>query len=185
MIVHVGTLLGVKGIACFSSFLERTRDRAGNKPFREEPLSSERLEERALALAANFTIDPRRRRARNIFPRLRDNARSCCTPIGRWPKTPAKGVFVTPATEWFLDNFHLITSEIVAVRQHLPRHYYSELPALATREQAGDARIYAIAVELLRYSDSRLDLGQLTQFLNRISASRRSRSASCGRGRAC
>ncbi len=77
-----------------------------------------------------------------------------------------KGVFVTPATEWFLDNFHLITSEIVAVRQHVPRRYYGELPALATREQAGDARIYAIAVELLRYSDSRLDLGQLTQFLN-------------------
>jgi cyclic beta-1,2-glucan synthetase len=76
------------------------------------------------------------------------------------------GVFVTPATEWFLDNFHLITSEIVAVRQHLPRRYYAELPALATRERAGDARIYAIAVELLRYSDSRLDLGQLTQFLN-------------------
>src|SRR6185503_17113567 len=36
----------------------------------------------------------------------------------------------------------------------------------ATRQSAGDARIYAIAVELLRYSDSRLDLPQLTLFLN-------------------
>jgi len=76
------------------------------------------------------------------------------------------GAFVTPATEWFLDNFHLLTSEIVAIRQHLPRRYYGELPALATRQRAGDARIYAVAVELLRYSDSRLDLGQLTHFLN-------------------
>lgn len=76
------------------------------------------------------------------------------------------GDLITPATEWFLDNFHLITSEIVAFRQHVPRQYYAELPALATRERSGDARIYAIAVELLRYSDSRLDLGQLTQFLN-------------------
>jgi cyclic beta-1,2-glucan synthetase len=76
------------------------------------------------------------------------------------------GAFVTPATEWFLDNFHLITSEIVAIRQNLPRRYYGELPALATRQSAGDARIYAVAVELLRYSDSRLDLGQLTLFLN-------------------
>ena len=40
------------------------------------------------------------------------------------------------------------------------------MPALATREKAGDARIYAIAVELLRHSDSRLDVPQLTQFLN-------------------
>ena len=46
------------------------------KPFRDELLSIERLEERALALAASFTIDPNpRRRARDIFPRFDDNAR--------------------------------------------------------------------------------------------------------------
>jgi cyclic beta-1,2-glucan synthetase len=76
------------------------------------------------------------------------------------------GAFVTPATEWFLDNFHLIASEIVEIRANLPRRYYRELPALVTREHSGEARVYAIAVELLRYSDSRLDLPQLTHFLN-------------------
>ena len=76
------------------------------------------------------------------------------------------GAFVTPATEWFLDNFHLIASEIVEIRENLPRRYYRELPALVTREHSGEARVYAIAVELLRYSDSRLDLAQLTHFLN-------------------
>ena len=76
------------------------------------------------------------------------------------------GAFVTPATEWFLDNFHLIASEIVEIRENLPRRYYRELPALVTREHSGEARVYAIAVELLRYSDSRLDLPQLTHFLN-------------------
>ena len=77
-----------------------------------------------------------------------------------------EGDFVTPATEWFLDNYHLISAEIVEIRQHLPRRFYRQLPALATREKAGDARIYAIAVELLRHSDSRLDVPQLTQFLS-------------------
>ena len=76
------------------------------------------------------------------------------------------GAFVTPATEWFLDNFHLIASEIVEIRENLPRRYYRELPALVTREHSGEARGFAIAVELLRYSDSRLDLPQLTHFLN-------------------
>jgi cyclic beta-1,2-glucan synthetase len=76
------------------------------------------------------------------------------------------GAFVTPATEWFLDNFHLITSEIVEIRENLPRRYYRELPALVTREHFGEARVYAIAVELLRYSDSRLDYAQLAHFLN-------------------
>ncbi len=76
------------------------------------------------------------------------------------------GALVTPATEWFLDNFHLIASEIGEIRENMPRRYYRQLPALVTREHDGEARIYAIAVELLRYSDSRLDLAQLTQFLN-------------------
>ena len=77
-----------------------------------------------------------------------------------------EGAFVTPATEWFLDNFHLISSELVEIREHLPRRYYRQLPALATREEAGEARIYAMAVALLRHTDSRLDLPQLTLFLN-------------------
>jgi cyclic beta-1,2-glucan synthetase len=49
---------------------------SSEKPFRDELLSVERLEDRAVALAARFTIDPSpRRRARNIFPRFDDNAR--------------------------------------------------------------------------------------------------------------
>ena len=141
-------------------------DRRGNRPFREELLSTERLEERALALAASLTVDPSgRRRARSIYPRLADNARVLRHAYRTLAEDVRAGAFVTPATEWFLDNFHLISSEIVEVRENLPRHYYSELPPLAGR-QAGGARIYAIAVELLRHSDSRLEPPQLQRFLN-------------------
>ena len=49
------------------------------------------------------------------------------------------GTFVTPATEWFLDNFHLIASEIVEIREHLPRRYYRQLPALVTRDHTGES----------------------------------------------
>ena len=46
------------------------------KPLRDELLSIERLEERARALAARFTLDPNpRRAARNVLPRFDDNAR--------------------------------------------------------------------------------------------------------------
>ena len=52
------------------------RTSTAERPLRDELLSIERLEERALALAASFTIDPNpRRRARNIFPRFEDNVR--------------------------------------------------------------------------------------------------------------
>jgi len=76
------------------------------------------------------------------------------------------GQFVTSATEWLLDNFHLVASQIKDVHRNLPRTYAQSLPTLASREHAGQARIYAIAIELIRHSDSRLDRQQLIQFLN-------------------
>ena len=76
------------------------------------------------------------------------------------------GQFVTAAAEWLLDNFHLVTSEIRDIHQHLPGTYYRQLPTLASREQAGHTRIYAMAVELVRHSDSRIDRQQLAVFLN-------------------
>ena len=77
-----------------------------------------------------------------------------------------RGEFVTPAAEWILDNYHLVDSEIQVVRQNLPRGYYRELPKLAGRELAGNARVYSLAVELIRHSDSRLDRQQLARFLD-------------------
>src|SRR5207244_11847331 len=68
--------------------------------------------------------------------------------------------------EWLLDNFHLVTSEIRNIHQHLPGTYYRQLPTLASREQAGHPRIYAMAVELVRHSDSRIDRQQLAVFIN-------------------
>ena len=147
--------------------LWHTKAPSPDKPFRDELLSIERLEERALALAASFTIDPSpRRRARNIFPRFNDNARVLRDAYRTLADDVRTGQPVTAAAEWLLDNFHLVTSEIRDIRQHLPGTYYRQLPALASREQAGHTRIYAMAVELVRHSDSRIDRQQLAVFVN-------------------
>jgi cyclic beta-1,2-glucan synthetase len=144
----------------------RRRLRAPEKPLRDELLSIERLEERAKALAARLTVDPLpRRNSRDLFPRFDDNARVLKQAYLSMAADVHAGEFVTPATEWLLDNYHLVASEIRDVRQNLPRGYYRELPKLATRALAGDARIYAMAVELIRHSDSRLDRHQLLRFL--------------------
>ena len=147
--------------------LWRPRTPSPDKPFRDELLSIERLEERALALAASLTIDPDpRRRARDIFPRFADNARVLRRAYRTLADDVRTGQFVTAAAEWLLDNFHLIANEIRDVRQHLPGKYYRQLPALASREHAGHTRIYAMAVELVRHSDSRIDRQQLAVFIN-------------------
>ncbi|MBI3297377.1 MAG: DUF3131 domain-containing protein [Elusimicrobia bacterium] len=135
-------------------------------PFRDELLSIELLEERARSLAARFTVDPERRASGGVFPRFEENGRM----LGRAYRLLAddvhRGEFVTPAAEWLLDNFHLVAAEIREVRLNLPRGYHRRLPALAPPELKGAARVYALAVELLRHSDSRLDPAQLLRFLN-------------------
>src|SRR5687767_13964750 len=141
------------------------------RPLRDELLSIERLEERARALAARFTLDPNARRAsRNVLPRFEDNARVLRAAYLTLADDVHRGEVVTPAAEWLLDNFHLVASEILDVRRNLPAGYYRELPKLALRELAGDARVYALAVELIRHSDSRLDRQQLVRFMNSYQA---------------
>src|SRR4051812_29284837 len=147
--------------------LWRTRIASPEPPFRDELLGIERLEERSLSLAATLTIDPNpHRRARNIFPRFNDNTRVLREAYAILADDVRTGQFITSAAEWLLDNFHLIANEIREIHQHLPGRYYRQLPALASREHAGHTRIYAMAVELVRHSDSRIDRQQLALFIN-------------------
>src|SRR5207247_6286948 len=117
----------VRALASLKRLLGRLRNRrvpAAEKPLRDELLSIERLEERALALAASFTVDPNsRRHSRNIFPRFDENARVLRTAYRALADDVRTGQFVTTAAEWLLDNYHLVTAEIADVRRHLPRTY--------------------------------------------------------------
>src|SRR5207237_537872 len=135
------------------------------RPLRDELLSVERLEERAKSLAARFTVGMHRGRATRLAPRLRDNARVLRAAYAALAADVHRGGFVPPPAEWLLDHFHLVNAEIRAIRQNLPRRYYRELPRLSQREWQGHARIYAMALELIRHSDSRLDKDQLTRFI--------------------
>jgi cyclic beta-1,2-glucan synthetase len=164
----------VAGAPLLTSLFDLLRNRPPpplGKPLRDELLSIERLEERARALAARFTLDPNpRSTSRNVLPRFAENTRVLRLAYVTLADDVHRGEFVTPAAEWLLDNYHLVASEILDVRRNLPPGYYRELPKLALRELAGDARAYAMAVELIRHSDSRLDRQQLLRFLNSYQA---------------
>src|SRR6059036_1196411 len=131
-----------------------------------ELLGVERLEERARALAAGFTLarNPGRGPPR-LLRRLSDHQRVLRHAYGILAGDVRHGDPIAPAAEWLLDNFHLVEGEMREIRHDLPTRYYRELPKLATRELSGTARVYAMAVELLRYSDARLDPRRLNRFV--------------------
>ncbi|HEX6203623.1 MAG TPA: carbohydrate-binding protein, partial [Thermoanaerobaculia bacterium] len=136
------------------------------RPLRDELASVEQLEERAKALAGRFTLDPDPRRGGDrTYRRLDANARLLDAAYRTLADDVHRGEVVTTAAEWLLDNFHLVASEIRGVRQNLPRGYYRQLPKLAARDVAGTPRVYALAVELIRHSDSRLERALLVRFL--------------------
>ncbi len=72
---------------------------------------------------------------------------------------------MTPAAEWLLDNMHVVVDQIREIRQDLPGGYYAELPKLTTGPRTGQPRVYAIAIELIKHTDGRIDLEQLLQFI--------------------
>jgi len=117
-------------------------------------------------LAAEFTLsrNPRRGPPR-LLRNLADDARVLRHAYRLLAGDVRRGEPIAPAAEWLLDNFHLVEAEMREIRHHLPTRYYRELPKLATRELAGTARVYAMAVELLRYSDARLDPERLRRFI--------------------
>jgi len=149
----------------FALFRRSPPAAAAARPPRDELLSAEMLEDRARTLAARFTVDPARRAGRGAFPRFKSNARFLRQAYRSLADDAHRGEYVAPAAEWLLDNFYLAAGEIREVLQNLPRGYYRELPKLASREFYGEARVYALAVELIRHCDSRLDYAQLERFL--------------------
>ncbi len=135
-------------------------------PLRGELLSLEGLEERAKSLAAVFTlVRPSSRGGHNVLPRLEENIGALSASYRAFADDVHRAVAVPPAAEWLLDNFHLVVSEALAVRHDLPLQYYRKLPKLAAREYAGMARIHAMALELIRHGDGRLDAERLARFV--------------------
>src|SRR5688572_1004700 len=72
---------------------------------------------------------------------------------------------ITPAGEWLLDNFYLISEQIRIARVHLPRNYSRELPCLISGDSAGLPRVYDIALQAVAHGDGRIDGEALSRFV--------------------
>lgn len=132
-------------------------------------MSVEGLDALAKALAIRFTPARNSRHGPpRFFSRLDDNDRS----LRRAYRTLASDIrsaeALMPAAEWLLDNFHVVEAELLAIRVSLPRSYYLELPKIASGELPETVRVYAMAVELIRHSDGRLDPQRLTRFVSSL-----------------
>jgi cyclic beta-1,2-glucan synthetase len=132
----------------------------------EELLSIELLEEHARRLAALLTIAPGRRGSGRAHVRqLKDHMRALREVYVAFADD-AQREPLSPAAEWLLDNFHLISAAARDVQHDLPPAFFRRLPRVASDEFAGLPRIYALALELIRLSAGRLDAARMQRFIS-------------------
>jgi len=150
------------GIAAADS-LSALEDRG---PIRGEALSLEDLESRARTLSSSFTLARNPRPGtRSFFRRLRQNEEILRRAQDALAGDVQQAETISPAAEWLLDNYNLVESEILDIWRNLPRRYYAELPKLASSGLQGTVRVYAMAMEMIRHSDGRLDSLRLERFV--------------------
>jgi cyclic beta-1,2-glucan synthetase len=139
---------------------------AEEAPLRDELYSVDQLDRYAKTLAGWHEISPPGSRGPDrLLPRLSDNEKLLREAYELVTEGVARGRRITPAAEWFLDNYHLIEEQIRTARRHLPRGYSRELPRLTNGPSAGYPRAYVIALELISHGDGRVDAETLQAFV--------------------
>jgi hypothetical protein len=68
------------------------------------------------------------------------------------------------AAEWLLDNYYIVQQSISQIEEDMPEKYYRQLPRLSRGSMRGYPRVYAIALDLVKSSEARLDPDHIERF---------------------
>jgi cyclic beta-1,2-glucan synthetase len=153
-----------------SRLFGRSREGSGEElvgPIRGEVLGAERLGERARAVARGHHLLPAQKQ-RGVGPLLLrlDDTKAVLDRVYQELNDGAeRGLDISPAGDWLLDNFYIVQEHIREIRTNLPKGYYEELPKLATGSLTGYPRAYEVAIELIAHTEGHLDLDNITLFV--------------------
>jgi cyclic beta-1,2-glucan synthetase len=133
-------------------------------PLRAELLSVEQMSRHGRELATSHRVDMRRGKDL-LLARLAENEAVLSTTHDLILKAVEEKRPIAPASEWILDNYYLIRKQIRLTRQHFPKGYSRGLPRLSAGSSKGYPRVYDLALELIIHGDGRVDLENVTRFL--------------------
>jgi cyclic beta-1,2-glucan synthetase len=131
-----------------------------------ELLSIDQLEEHARRLAALLSVVPGSSIARRTHLRQLNGHMQALRNVYKQLAQDSDQETLSPAAEWLLDNFHIVSAAAKDVQHDLPPSFYRRLPRVATDEFAGLPRIYALAIELIGSGAGRIDAQRLQRFIS-------------------
>jgi len=130
------------------------------QPLRAELFSASQLEAHAKSLAVAHQLGPPDVHG-VLLQRLAANHAALAEAYALVADAVARGRQITPAAEWFVDNFHLIEEQIRISERHLPKNYSRALPNLV----GNTLRVYDLALELISHSHGHVDADTLRAFI--------------------
>jgi len=124
-----------------------------------------RLREFAHNLAKSHTVEISSPPKNDLLGRLKSWEQVLRNANTIFKAVPAKDVAVSRAGEWMLDNFYIVQQTFRQIEEDLPVSFLNQLPKLAGTQLQGHSRIFALAWEWIGYSQSQIDLMQVTAFV--------------------
>jgi len=136
------------------------------QPLWPERSSSRRLSENAARLAGSLRVGREvQPRGKSFLRRLREADRALDWANASLTMSAEMHHAFTLSAEWLLDNAYLIREQITDLRRSLPQKYYGKLPLVASGPEAGMARVYHVASEIVSETGGALGLETIRKFL--------------------
>jgi cyclic beta-1,2-glucan synthetase len=134
-------------------------------PLREPVPVTASAHERGVRLAGLLGREVRAATAASFLPRLKASTRALQRAHRSLAQQARGGHALSEAGIWLLDNIGLISEQISAVRDGLPRGFYRRLPVFDGGTADGLPRVFALAWAHVGDTDSRFDVSTLSDFL--------------------
>src|ERR1700685_4315925 len=132
---------------------------------RAELFSVERLEQHAESLAAAQLVVTDPEEGRPLIPRVLENGRVLLEYYRATARAIQHEQAITPAAEWFVDNFYIVEEQLREIRDDLPPGFYRKLPKLKVGHLEGFPRVFGVAWAFIAHTDSRFDPELLRAFV--------------------
>lgn len=101
-----------------------------------------------------------------LIERLNNNAKTLLQSNILLSQASLNGEQITPAAEWFIDNYYFMNAQIQNIKFDLPPSYYNDLPKIADGPFAHLPRVFEISWTLVAQADSNIDPKTICLFLN-------------------
>ncbi|KPK94958.1 MAG: hypothetical protein AMJ88_02620 [Anaerolineae bacterium SM23_ 63] len=126
---------------------------------------TDRLEELARQLAERQSTSPQILRRSPMDTRLKELDTLLHKAYQYFAEVSGEDPSLTHVAEWLLDNFYIAQQALRQIREDMPAGFYRQLPKLTTFPFEGFPRVYSLALEVIGYSENRLEIGILTRFV--------------------